>query len=129
VDVNKTLDNKEVGVGIFLNLTKATDVVNNDILLQKIDTYGIRGIAHQLFISYPKNRKQMVEIDCMHVTTDAIQQKWSEEKTIQYGVAQVSILGSLLFLIHVNDKDTNLSNDTGIKLTLSADDTSILITV
>jgi Reverse transcriptase (RNA-dependent DNA polymerase). len=45
-----------------------------------------------------------------------------EEKLIQYGVLQGSILGPFLSLIHVNDTDTNISNDTGIKLTLFADD-------
>jgi len=63
------------------------------------------------------------EIDCMDVTSDEIQQKWSEEKIIQYGVPQGSILGLLLLLIYVNDIDTNISNDIGIKLTLFADDT------
>jgi len=51
-----------------------------------------------------------------------------KKKIIQCGVSQGTILGLLLFLIYVNDTKTNISNDTGIKLTLSADDTSILIT-
>jgi len=58
----------------------------------------------------------------MDVTADEIQQKRSEEKIIQYGVPQGSILG-LLLLLYVYDIDTNISNDIGIKLTLFADDT------
>jgi hypothetical protein len=58
--VYKTLDNKEVCVGLFLDLSKASDMVNNKILLQKLDTYGIRGIAHQWVACYLKNRKQLV---------------------------------------------------------------------
>jgi hypothetical protein len=85
-DVYKTLDNKEVCVGLFLNLSKAFDMVNHNILLQKLDTYGIRGIAHQWFASYLKNRKQLVEIDHPVVTTHEIQEKRSEKKIIQYGV-------------------------------------------
>jgi hypothetical protein len=108
-DVYKTLDNKEVYVGLFLDLCKAFDMVNHNILLQKLDTYGIRGIAHQWFASYVKNRKQLVEIDHLDVTIHEIQQKWSEEKIIQYEVPQGSILGLLL-------------------LTLFADDTSVSIT-
>jgi hypothetical protein len=46
-DVYKSLDNKEVCVGLFIDLSKAFDIVNNNILLQKLDTYGIRGIAHR----------------------------------------------------------------------------------
>jgi hypothetical protein len=68
-DVYKTLDNKEVCVGLFLDLSKVFDMVNHNILLQKLDTYGIRGIAHQWFASYLKNRKQLVEIDNLDVTT------------------------------------------------------------
>jgi hypothetical protein len=45
--VYKTLDNKEVCVGVFLDLTEGFDMVNHDILLQKLDAYGIRGIAYQ----------------------------------------------------------------------------------
>jgi hypothetical protein len=95
--VYKTLHNKEVCVGLFLDLSKAFDTVNHNILLQKLDTYGIRGTAHQWFASYLKNRKQLVEIDHINATTHKSQQKWSEEKIIQYGVPQGSILGSLLF--------------------------------
>jgi hypothetical protein len=45
-DVYKTLDNKEVCVGLFLDLSDTFDMVNHNILLQKLDTYDIRGIAH-----------------------------------------------------------------------------------
>ena len=58
-------------------------MVNHNILLQKLDTYGIRGIAHQWVASYLKNRKQLVEIDHLNLTTHEIQQKRSEEKIIQ----------------------------------------------
>jgi hypothetical protein len=57
-DVYKTLDNKAVCVGLFLDLSKAFYMVNHNILLQKLDTYGIRGTAHQWFASYLQNRKQ-----------------------------------------------------------------------
>ena len=59
-DVYKTLDDKEVRVGLFLDLSKASDLGNHNILLQKLYTYGIRGTAHQWFVSYLKNRTQVV---------------------------------------------------------------------
>jgi hypothetical protein len=61
--VYKALDNKEVCAGLFLDLSKAFDMINHNILLQKLDTYGIRGIAQQWFASYLKNRKQLVIIE------------------------------------------------------------------
>jgi hypothetical protein len=51
-----------------------------------------------------------------------------KKKLIQYGAQQGSILGPLLFLIYINDIDTNITNGRGKKLTLFADDTSILVT-
>jgi hypothetical protein len=59
-------------------------MVNHNILLQKLDTHGIRVIAHQWFVSYLKNRKQLVETGYFDTTSNEIQQKQSEEKLIQY---------------------------------------------
>ena len=124
----KTLDTIEVYRRLFIDLTKAFDMVNLDICIRKLDAYGIRGIAYQWFVSYLKNRKLLVKIDCLDVTTDEVQQKQLEERIIEYRVPQDSSLGLLLFLIYINDIDTNVSSVIGIRLTLFADDTSILIT-
>jgi hypothetical protein len=50
-DVYKTLDDTEACVGLFLDLSKASDLVNHNILLQKLHAYGIRGTVHQWLAS------------------------------------------------------------------------------
>ena len=58
--VKETIDNKKYGCGIFIDLRKAFDIVNHDILLKKLEHYGIRGNALKWFRSYLTNRKQYV---------------------------------------------------------------------
>ena len=55
--ISAAIDNKENTVGIFIDLSKAFDTVNHEILLQKLFHYGIRGVAHEWFVSYLKNRQ------------------------------------------------------------------------
>ena len=77
---------------VFLDLTKAFDSVNHDILLLKIEHYGMRGSANQLIISF-LSRKQFVFI------------KGAKPNLLQhnYGVPQGTIFGPLLYLLYVND--------------------------
>jgi len=60
--VQEALDRHLHAVGIFLELSKAYDVINYNRLLDKLDSYGIRGSVNNWFQSYLTNRTQFVEI-------------------------------------------------------------------
>ncbi len=85
--------NPEFTLAIFCDLSKAFDVINHEILLHKLNRYGIRGIVNQWFQNYLNDRKQFVEI----------QKTQSSLLDIMCGVPQGSILGPLLYLLYVND--------------------------
>ncbi|KAI5643725.1 reverse transcriptase (RNA-dependent DNA polymerase) domain-containing protein [Phthorimaea operculella] len=61
-DVVRRLNDRNKVAGLFLDLSSAFDMVDHNILLQKLQHYGIRGTAFSLFQSYLKNRKQFVEV-------------------------------------------------------------------
>ena len=64
-NVQSAIDNKMNPVGIFLDLSKAYDVLDHKILLDKLNAYGIRGITNKWMESYLTNRKQFVELKCL----------------------------------------------------------------
>ena len=110
--IRETIDNKKYGCRIFIDLRKAFDTVNHEILLKKLEHYGIRGKALTWFTSYLTNRKQYVFLNG----------ECSESKYITCGVPQGSCLGPLLFLIYINDLP-NISEV--LHFYLFADDTNI----
>ena len=97
---------------IFLDFAKAFDTVNHEILLEKLDYYGISGVAHSLLSSYLSNRTQQTEINGT----------LSESGIIRHGVPQGSVLGPLLFLLYINDiKESSKI----LEFFLFADDTTV----
>lgn len=111
--ITKALDKGEVTIGISLDLSKAFDTVNHGILIDKLQKYGIRGIAIDWFKNYLENRRQYVIYNGNK----------SNEESITYGVPQGSILGPLLFLIYINDLSSLSENCQTI---LFADDANLL---
>lgn len=89
----KTLDDNKKTLSLFMDLSKAFDLVNHALLKEKLNAYGLRGKINNWLTSYLYNRKQIVDINGTY----------SKESYVTVGVPQGSILGPLLFLIFVND--------------------------
>ncbi len=98
---------------ILLDLQKAFDTVDHEILLTKLRATGADVNTVNWFRSYLCNRKQFVDVD----------NTFSDKESIKCGVPQGSILGPLLFTIYVND----MCNAVQCDLFLYADDSMLLV--
>ena len=113
--IRDALDNGNFACGIFIDLQKAFDTVDHEILLKKLEHYGIRGLANSWFKSYLTNRQQFVSINGFN----------SKSQTMKFGVPQGSVLGPLLFLIYINDLHKAIKFNAVHHF---ADDTNLLVT-
>jgi hypothetical protein len=113
-------NNLKIG-GIYCDLQKAFDCVNHEILLNKLEFYGIQGKFKTLIESYLTGRYQKVTPNTNTTTNSS--SKW---ELINNGVPQGSILGPLFFLFYINDLPKIITKNNSI--VLFADDTSLLIT-
>ena len=111
--ISSAFDRREHAIGVFLDLSKAFDTVNHVILFDKLEHYGIRGLALEWVKSYFSERKQFVEFNNVR----------SSPQEISCGVPQGSILGPLFFILYVND----LNNASMLDAILFADDTNLFI--
>ena len=110
----QNIDNGKFSCGVFIDLKKAFDAVNHEILLAKLENYGVRGVINYWFRSYLTDPKQNTEVNNVV----------SETETTLWGVPQGSVLGPLLFLLYIYDiyKSSSL-----FSFYLFADDTSIIL--
>ena len=61
--IRKSLDDENINCGVFIDLQKAFDTVDHQILLAKLNHYGIRGVSNDWFKSYLSNRDPYLSIN------------------------------------------------------------------
>lgn len=108
----REIDKNNYVLGIFFDLQKAFDTVDHNILLDKLQNYGIRGLMHKWITSYLSHRKQFTVVNDCH----------SQTCELSCGIPQGSVLGPLLFILYVNDIQNAVPD---AQLELFADDTNM----
>lgn len=114
-DIVSFTEKNNIAVALYLDITKAFHTVDHNILLNKLQNAGFRGIVLNWFSTYLKNRNQLVRIGS----------ELSSPLKITSGVPQGSTLGPILFLIYVNEL---LELKITGRIYSFADDTSVLFT-
>ena len=111
--IHSGLSSKHYVGTVFMDLSKAFDVMNHEILKQKLDHYGFRGIFLDFMMQFIQDRRYFVNVNGLN----------SDIRNVNIGVPQGSTLGPLLFLIYVTDMKNSSSL---LKFIQFADDTTIL---
>ena len=100
--------------GTYLDIAKAFDCVNHDILLRKLEYYGFRANTLMWFESYLKNRKQYV----------SIRQQCSDVYELKWGIPQGGTLAPILFILFINDITASSEK---FDFSVYADDTCLIL--
>ena len=117
--VVKNLEKKNDTVVVYLDLSKAFDTLEHEIVLSKMSRYGIRGAPLQWFRDYLSDRKLRVRCKPTSVGHDVV----SDTYDILYGTPQGSCLRPLIFLIFCNDLSLHLEYMECLQF---ADDTTLI---
>ena len=112
--IHSSFDQNKIALGIFLDIKKAFDCLDRNILMDKLRYYGITGKELDWFSSYLRKRQQYTVVD----------QSSSSLSNVNFGVPQGGILSPILFLIYVND--IGRCSDSG-RSVLFADDTNLVM--
>ena len=108
--IQSNMDKGSFSCGVFIDLKKAFDTVDHNILLKKLDFYGFRGMIQDWFESYLRERTQVTIV--------------GQNTSKKMNIRNIIVLGPLLFLLYVNDI---CSSSKTLKFYLFADDTNIFL--
>jgi hypothetical protein len=122
--IQEALDRGLHAIGVFFDLSKGYDVIDHVILLDKLDSYGIRGESNSWFRSYLVDQSQFVEIKNTGGRNSFKNSYNSLSRKVKHSVPQGSVLGPLLFLLYINDLAEKFKGQSWF---LFADDTNLLI--
>ena len=114
-EIYQLIDNKNKVAIVSLDLSKAFDTINHQLLIQKLKSFNLKSNATDFLKSYLSNRMQVTKLDRFTSTFEEVKS----------GVPQGSILGPFLFLCFVNDLPDVFKNV--CKFMAYADDTQLLV--